>query len=108
MSTETVENAAPEIVVAEVEQTAATVRDALSISGDVRVSAVSFNIFNGQLVFEVQDGELDSDGFVPHGTRQVNAAPDLYKLLLPAMKELNKALKEQVVASLDMPAQAAQ
>jgi len=83
-----------------------TAREALKIEGDVRVQSVSFNLWQGGMVFAFEEGNKTDDGFLP--TRQlgqVNVSGETYAKALPLARQLQALLAEELTKTLDQPVQ---
>ena len=83
-----------------------TVRENLGVTGDTRVGGVHFNLSLGRLVFEMEEGELSEDGFLPGRVLgQVDVTGEDYRNFVDMAKPLMVFLRELKNKVLDNPVQ---
>lgn len=91
---------------------AETLRQSLGITGDVRVSGIQINIWQGQLLFGVDEGEKTDEGFVvTRGVGQFSVTGDDFKAFLKlksdgdetSLKAIMKFLHVKLLESLSNP-----
>ena len=94
-----------------------TVREALKITGDLRVGNINLAPHIGQAVFSMEEGEKTDDGFFPmRNIGQLSVTGETYPKLMkltaeagvPIIKTLLNFLYGEFMSSLDNPIQVQQ